>query len=54
MKLLSTLVLFFIVIWIGELIIDYTVGFILAIKDRMHWWTIRKLRRLANRIVKKK
>ena len=53
MKLLSTLVLFFIVLWIGEIIIDYTVGFILAVKDRLHWWTIRKLKRLVNRIVKK-
>jgi len=53
MRLLSTLVLFLLIVWIGELIIDYTVGFIRAIGERLHWWTIRKLRKLANRIVKK-
>ena len=38
MKLLSTLVLFFDSVDL-ELIIDYTVGFILAIGERIHWWT---------------
>ncbi len=53
MKLLSTLVLFLLIVWFIELFIDYTIGFLRALGDRLHWWTIRKMKRILNRIVKK-
>ena len=53
MKSLSTFVLFLVIVWIFQTITDYTIGFILALRDRVHKRIIRKQRRWANRIIKK-
>ena len=53
MKSLSTIVLFAALVMVFNAIIDYTVGFILAIRERIHKRIIRKQRRCADRIIKK-
>jgi len=53
MKSLSTIVLFAALVMVFNTIIDYTVGFILAIQERIHNKIIRRQRRWADRIVKK-
>ena len=52
MKSLSTLVLYLLTLYALTLVLDYTLGFIRAIKQRIHKRVIRQQRRLANRIVK--
>ena len=53
MKSLSTIVLFVALVTLLQTIINYTVGFITAINERIHTRIIRKQRRWANRIIKK-
>jgi len=50
---ISTIVLFLLVVMLCQGITDYTVGFILAIQERIHNKIIRRQRRWADRIVKK-
>ena len=50
---ISTIVLFLLVVMLCQGITDYTVGFIMAIQERIHKRIIRRQRRWADRIVKK-